>query len=1361
MKRMKSSVSFARGAPAVLLLSIVAALATGMIVRAAAGTEIDMTVAENSVTYNDAVFTQGPLDVNSAGTGVIDPFLTVGGGGNQAITRGYNTVDGSAEFDTVTGGERTRPLLLSGVPEVDIGGASYREFKLDINKAPGGSPYLALNELKLFLTSDPAVTGYDYTGGTEFGSNATKVWDLGDAVVLMDYSLESGSGASDVSFFVRSNVFTTTEDCSYGSPDCQTYVVMWNEYGNYTDSALYPNRTWGDNDGFEEWGIVLRPVVDADKSATGSYDERHEWEVEKTVDPASQSAFAGETVDFDWTITVTETVFEENLAASGTITIHNPTGCDGEPFCPVLEPVPADILSVDDVIDQAGLETTATVDCGVAFPYTLDGGETLTCSYSATTPNADDGLNTATVTVDVPEDIGGGTDTYQATADLTFTANLIRGSATLDDDQFPYTDEPVNDGWTNTYSDSYTCSSTASDYTDGADLDNAVSNTAEVYSSGTLQDSSTATTEIDCYIPSIEKTAAGTYDERHEWEVEKTVDPSSQSAFVGDTVEFDWTITVTETVFEENFDVAGTITVDNPNPDDVLVVSLVDSVNGNAVTIDQSSCSFDGTDLTVAAGGSETCNYTADNLPYSELAQAPDTNTATITLNGIDFDASDPIEWTANVIRGSATLDDDQFPYVDEAVSGGWTSTYSDTYTCSTLLSDYTNGEDLDNQVSNTAEVYSSGALQDSSTAISEIDCYAPTVEKDATAEWNEEYDWSITKTVDPEIHSGSPGDQFTSVYTVTVDRTFTETFQATGTISVTNPAGAPDAITVDVADAVGPYAGTVDCDGAGGTSLTVAAGDTGTCSYTVGLPDAETRTNTATATFNGIDFTATADVVFGEPIVDGYPTINVTDYFDGDRVGDPLGSASDDFIFEYSRDFECPTDEDLYTEGMYTDAFPNFAEIDETGQQDDANVDITCTADPVGRIIVDKVTDPSGAEQLFTFNPSWGPSFQLADQDTPHDSGPLSPGTYSVSETVPAGWELDSAVCVSSNPEDQEAPGSISLQAGETVRCTFTNIQQGHIIVDKVTNPSGAEQLFTFSPSWGPSFELADQDPPHDSGPLSPGTYSVTETVPAGWELVDAFCSDESDPANINLGAGETVTCTFTNMGEPAYVFQKFVNGEDADTLEEAVSVEAGDTLTFTYMLTNTGNITVTWTTLTDDVFGDLTEECELPIAVSVGETATCDILRPAQDREQGQQNVGTASVEGLEDQTDPAWYRTSTPTPVELLYFRAQGTGSAIRLEWGVAAEIDMSGYYLYRAESSRFSLAERLAFRVAQGSYSTYEYLDKNIEPGKTYWYWLVSIETNGTEEREGPVQASMVASAPSGGFRVFLPFLVRGH
>jgi plastocyanin len=408
------------------------------------------------------------------------------------------------------------------------------------------------------------------------------------------------------------------------------------------------------------------------------------------------------------------------------------------------------------------------------------------------------------------------------------------------------------------------------------------------------------------------------------------------------------------------------------------------------------------------------------------------------------------------------------------------------------------------------------------------------------------------------------------------------------------------------------------------------------------------------------------------------------------------------------------------------------------------------------GHIVVDKVTDPRGAERSFTFNPSWGSSFGLTDGDTPHNSGPLSPGTYSVTETVPIGWELTGVFCT-----DESDPASIALDAGETVTCTFTNTQRASITVEKQTVPDGATQLFDFTGDI--VAQLGDGDTA--SVTVEPGVYSVTETVPDGWDLTGIVCDDEDSSgsgstATFNVDAGEDVTCTFTNTGQPAYTFEKFINGDDADTLEEAVNVQAGDTLTFTYMLTNTGNITITWVSLTDNVFGDLSTECGLPIDIPVGEAAACDILRDAESHEQGQENIGTSFVEGLEEQTDPAWYRTSGQTPVELLYFRALGTGSAIRVEWGTAAEIDMSGYYIYRAELRRFGLAERLAFRIARGSYSTYEYLDKNVQPGKMYWYWLVSVETDGTAETDGPVQASMIASAPVGGSRIFLPFLSRG-
>lgn len=44
-------------------------------------------------------------------------------------------------------------------------------------------------------------------------------------------------------------------------------------------------------------------------------------------------------------------------------------------------------------------------------------------------------------------------------------------------------------------------------------------------------------------------------------------------------------------------------------------------------------------------------------------------------------------------------------------------------------------------------------------------------------------------------------------------------------------------------------------------------------------------------------------------------------------------------------------------------------------------------------------------------------------------------PGVYALSETLPDGWRLDSAVCGDGSPVS-----AIDFQAGESVACTITN---------------------------------------------------------------------------------------------------------------------------------------------------------------------------------------------------------------------------------------------------------------------------------------------------------------------------------
>jgi hypothetical protein len=118
--------------------------------------------------------------------------------------------------------------------------------------------------------------------------------------------------------------------------------------------------------------------------------------------------------------------------------------------------------------------------------------------------------------------------------------------------------------------------------------------------------------------------------------------------------------------------------------------------------------------------------------------------------------------------------------------------------------------------------------------------------------------------------------------------------------------------------------------------------------------------------------------------------------------------------------------------------------EADETGTwHSGTNVQLNLTAGTPTQqtIIVEKQTDPDGAPDSFTF--SGDATGTISDGQQIVVSG-LQPGTYTSQETVPAGWDLTSIVC-----DDDNSSGDLNtqtatfvLEAGETVKCTFTNVQ-------------------------------------------------------------------------------------------------------------------------------------------------------------------------------------------------------------------------------------------------------------------------------------------------------------------------------
>jgi uncharacterized repeat protein (TIGR01451 family)/CSLREA domain-containing protein len=103
-------------------------------------------------------------------------------------------------------------------------------------------------------------------------------------------------------------------------------------------------------------------------------------------------------------------------------------------------------------------------------------------------------------------------------------------------------------------------------------------------------------------------------------------------------------------------------------------------------------------------------------------------------------------------------------------------------------------------------------------------------------------------------------------------------------------------------------------------------------------------------------------------------------------------------------------------------------------------------------------------------------------------------------------------------------------------------------IIVRKATVPSPdpTDTSFAFTAGGGlspASFSLKNGESQSFSDLVPQAGYSVAETTPAGWDATSA-CSDGSPVSNIDVGPGETVTCTFTNTKLGSVTLRKTTNG-------------------------------------------------------------------------------------------------------------------------------------------------------------------------------------------------------------------------
>lgn len=338
------------------------------------------------------------------------------------------------------------------------------------------------------------------------------------------------------------------------------------------------------------------------------------------------------------------------------------------------------------------------------------------------------------------------------------------------------------------------------------------------------------------------------------------------------------------------------------------------------------------------------------------------------------------------------------------------------------------------------------------------------------------------------------------------------------------------------------------------------------------------------------------------------------------------------------------------------------------------------CTAENLrtGTIVIEKsVTEGDGE---FGFTGDWldPPGFTIATEGGTgtRTSADVAPGSYTVTETPLPGFQGTGLTCVDGDPDGTPSSadglaGSIELDPGETVTCTYTNAPWGSLSVAKTVagwadDAPWAFDLVLTGPGGPVPLTVTDQEPVVTWPDLEPGAaYSLTEPDPgAGWSAtLTCTGTQDDDPGadgfQFTATAATVVSCQAVNTAAPVDVsVTKTVAGADPGqewsfdlVLTPGGAAEPG---TRTVTGTGPGTATVSWTGLVAGSEYTVTEPD--PGAGWTAGEVTCTGLADADPGTAGFQLVAEAgaSVEcavantaGQGPSPSPTPSPTPTPTP------------------------------------------------------------------------------------------------------------------
>jgi uncharacterized repeat protein (TIGR01451 family) len=276
---------------------------------------------------------------------------------------------------------------------------------------------------------------------------------------------------------------------------------------------------------------------------------------------------------------------------------------------------------------------------------------------------------------------------------------------------------------------------------------------------------------------------------------------------------------------------------------------------------------------------------------------------------------------------------------------------------------------------------------------------------------------------------------------------------------------------------------------------------------------------------------------------------------------------------------------------------------------------------------------------------------------------------SYSLTETVPSGWSLVSAECVSSlGTQDLIASGGVlTVAPAEELICTFVNQLAGTPALDLVKSlQSNADEDGSGDVTVGDT--LTYEFVATNTGDQTLTNVTIVDPLPG----LSALSCTPSQPST--LAPGESMTCTATYVVTQADADAGVINNTatadsdetgpemDSETVpvntapalaldkslqsnadeDGSGGVTVGDTLTYQFVATNTGDQTLTNVTITDPLPGLSALSCTptQPSTLAPGESMTCTatyVVTQA-DADAGViNNTATADSDETDPVTDP----------------------------------------------------------------------------------------------------------------------------